>query len=64
VLKDLYLGDAAGALAALERYRSLTGEDKLVSGWIAELRHRTGTPAAPAPAADAAEAAAPPSEGA
>ena len=65
VLSDLYLGDPKGALSALEQYKQLTGEEKPVSGWIAELRQRLGiaTPkhtepssasAAPAPAAGAA----------
>jgi Flp pilus assembly protein TadD len=62
VLRDLYLGDPHGALAALERYKSLSGEDRAVTGWIAELRQRTGTasppagppsPAAPVPAEEA-----------
>jgi tetratricopeptide (TPR) repeat protein len=48
VLRDLYLADPNGALAALERYRSLSGEEKPVSGWIAELRQRTGSAAPPA----------------
>jgi Flp pilus assembly protein TadD len=43
VLRDLYLGDAPGALDAFEKYRSLTGEDRQVTGWIAELRQRTGS---------------------
>jgi tetratricopeptide (TPR) repeat protein len=51
VLLDLYLGDAERALTELERYKELTGEDKPVSGWIAELRQRTGKPAAPRPQA-------------
>lgn len=55
VLRDLYLGDPHGALAALEQYRSLTGEDKPVTSWIAELRQRTGTAAPPPVAADPAE---------
>ena len=65
VLLDLYLGDPAAALAEMEQYRQLSGEDKPVSGWIAELRHRTGIKApvpapAPAPAEpEAAPAAAP-----
>ena len=54
VVSDLYLGDPERALTAFERYKELTGEDKPVSGWIAELRQRTGKPvqkpAAPAPA--------------
>jgi len=60
VVLDLYLGDAPGALAAFERYKELSGEQKPVSGWIAELRHRVGKSAAPAaagaspPAADQA----------
>ena len=68
VLSDLYLGDPKGALSALEQYKQLTGEEKPVSGWIAELRQRLGiaTPkhtepqsasAAPAPAAGAAASA-------
>ena len=52
---DLYIGDAPGALAALEHYKELTGEDKPVTGWIAELRQRTGKKTPP-------PAAAPPSE--
>jgi hypothetical protein len=51
VLLDLYLGDPERALTELERYKELTGEDKPVTGWIAELRQRTGKPAAPRPAA-------------
>jgi len=42
VLSDLYLGDPGRALTAFEQYRQLTGEDKPVSGWIAELRQRLG----------------------
>jgi Flp pilus assembly protein TadD len=75
VVSDLYLGDPERALTAFERYKELTGEEKPVSGWIAELRQRTGkpplrkAPAAQAPAqesngaqkpADAPPAAAPP----
>jgi len=56
VLSDLYLGDPGRALTAFEQYRQLTGEDKPVSGWIAELRQRLGMPPpkrpAPAPPAD------------
>jgi tetratricopeptide (TPR) repeat protein len=50
VLLDLYLGDPERALTELERYKELTGEEKPVNGWIAELRQRTGKPAAPKPA--------------
>jgi tetratricopeptide (TPR) repeat protein len=55
VLLDLYLQDPTEALAEFEKYRSLTGEDKPVSGWIAELRRRTGV-AAPPPAVKPADA--------
>src|SRR5262245_2887015 len=51
VLLDLYLGDPETALTELERYKELTGEDKPVTGWIAELRQRTGKPPAPRPGA-------------
>src|SRR5438034_9459669 len=55
VLSDLYLGDPGRALSAFEQYQQLTGEDKPVSGWIAELRQRLGMPPVkrPAPAAPA-----------
>ncbi len=55
VLRDLYLGDAPGALEALERYEALTGEKEPVKGWVAELRRRAGkSPAGHGPAAAAA----------
>ena len=50
VLSDLYLGDPGRALTAFEQYRQLTGEDKPVSGWIAELRQRLGMPPPKRPA--------------
>ena len=61
VVSDLYLGDPERALTAFERYKELTGEEKPVSGWIAELRARTGKPPVkrpqPAPAAGSSGAA-------
>jgi tetratricopeptide (TPR) repeat protein len=51
VVSDLYLGDAERALTAFEQYRQLTGEEKPVSGWIAELRQRLGMPPLKRPAA-------------
>ena len=61
VLLDLYLQDPTAALAEMEQYRRLTGEDKPVSGWIAELRRRTGVAApAPAPAPGPTDTAPPP----
>jgi tetratricopeptide (TPR) repeat protein len=57
VLLDLYLNDPTAALAEMEQYQQLSGEDKPVSGWVAELRHRTGwKPPAPAPANEPAPA--------
>src|SRR2546429_548468 len=55
VLSDLYHADPGRALTAFEQYQQLTGEDKPVSGWIAELRQRLGVPPLkrPAPAAPA-----------
>jgi tetratricopeptide (TPR) repeat protein len=61
VLSDLYLGDPQQALKDFEQYKQLTGEDKPVSGWIAELRQRLGV--APAKHSAPAESA-PPSPGA
>ena len=46
VLLDLYLGDPVAALQSFERYKSLTGEEKPVNGWIAELKQRIAKSAA------------------
>ena len=51
VVSDLYLGDPERALTAFEKYKELTGEEKPVSGWIAELRVRTGKPPLKRPSA-------------
>jgi tetratricopeptide (TPR) repeat protein len=56
VLLDLYLGDPATALGELVKYQTLANEQKPVSGWIAELRNRTGIKA---PADNGAAAQAP-----
>jgi tetratricopeptide (TPR) repeat protein len=64
VLLDLYLDEPVTAQAELETYKTLSGEDKPVSGWIAELRARNKVatrPAEPAPAAEAEPA--PPPQG-
>ena len=70
VLLDLYLDDPVTAQTELETYKTLTGEDKPVSGWLAELRSRnkvaapkTSTPAADAAAPDAPAPEAPPQGG-
>jgi tetratricopeptide (TPR) repeat protein len=62
VLRDLYLDQPAAALADLEQYRKLAGQDKPVVMWIAELQHRTGLkepPAGQRPAAVTAQPSAP-----
>ncbi len=59
VLLDLYLAQPERALMELERYKKLSGEDKPVSGWIAELRQRTGKKAPPAPQREQAQQAEP-----
>lgn len=56
VLRDLYLNEPAAALADFEQYRRLSGQDQPVVLWIAELQHRTGIKAPPAPARTAAVA--------
>ena len=50
VLLDLYQGDAVAALAQFQLYKQLTGEDKPVSTWLADLRRRTGVRATPSAA--------------
>jgi len=54
VVLDLYLADPERALTELERYQELSGEEKPVSVWIAELRQRTAkkTPASHAAPAE------------
>jgi hypothetical protein len=54
VVSDLYLGDPTRALKAFEQYKQLTGEDKPVSGWIAELRQRLGLTPSKRPAGESA----------
>ena len=51
VLLDLYLEDPLTAQTEFETYKTLTGEDKPVSGWLAELRARNKVRA---PASEAA----------
>ena len=60
VLRDLYLEEPAAALADFERYRKLTGEEKPVVMWIAELEHRRGSHA---PSGAATPAASRPQQG-
>jgi tetratricopeptide (TPR) repeat protein len=48
IVLDLYLGDAAAALPAMEHYKDLVPDDKAVTGWVADLKQRAGKNAAPA----------------
>ncbi|HEU4781345.1 MAG TPA: tetratricopeptide repeat protein, partial [Steroidobacteraceae bacterium] len=52
VLLDLYLEDPMTAQSEFETYKQLTGEDKPVTGWLAELRARNKV-RAPTPAPEA-----------
>jgi Flp pilus assembly protein TadD len=59
VLLDLFMNDPVTAQTEFETYKTLTGEEKPVTGWIAELRSRNKanaprTPATEAPAPEAA----------
>jgi tetratricopeptide (TPR) repeat protein len=58
VLLDLYLEDPLTAQTEFETYKTLTSEDKPVSGWIAELKSRNKAPGKAAPKADEAAPAA------
>jgi len=64
VLLDLYLADSLAAQSELETYKTLTGEDKPVSGWLADLRARnkSSAPRTPKPETPAPESPAPASE--
>ncbi|HYL03269.1 MAG TPA: tetratricopeptide repeat protein [Steroidobacteraceae bacterium] len=59
VVADLYLADPGRALIAFTRYQELTGVDKPVSGWIAELRQRLKLPPVKKPEASPPPAGAP-----
>ncbi|HEV2700543.1 MAG TPA: tetratricopeptide repeat protein [Steroidobacteraceae bacterium] len=48
IVLDLYLGDTAAALTAMQRYKDLGGDDKSLTGWLADLKQRAGKNAAPA----------------
>jgi tetratricopeptide (TPR) repeat protein len=42
IVHDMYLGDPGAAIESFERYKALTGEDRPVTGWIADVRQRSG----------------------
>jgi tetratricopeptide (TPR) repeat protein len=43
ILYDLYLAQPQKALDEFDRYIAIVGENKQVSGWVAELHKRVGT---------------------
>ncbi len=52
IVLDLYLGDTAAALTAMEHYKDLAADDKAATGWVADLKQRAGkNTAAPGSAA-------------
>jgi tetratricopeptide (TPR) repeat protein len=54
VVRDVYLADPGAAIEPFERYKALTGEDRPLSSWIADVRQRAGRrEAAPVPAGEA-----------
>jgi Flp pilus assembly protein TadD len=56
IVLDLYLGDTAAALTAMEHYQELAANDKAVTGWIADLKQRAGKNTAPAASSAPAKA--------
>jgi Flp pilus assembly protein TadD len=56
IVLDLYLGDTAAALTAMQRYQELAADDKAVTGWIADLKQRAAKNAAPAASSAPAKA--------
>lgn len=50
ILQDLYLGDPGAALPGFERYQALTGEERPVTSWIADVRQRAGAATTAVPA--------------
>lgn len=56
VVRDMYLGDPGASIESFERYKALTGEDRPVTSWIADVRQRSGKAGAASQAAPAAQA--------
>ncbi|MEJ0100986.1 MAG: tetratricopeptide repeat protein [Pseudomonadota bacterium] len=57
VLRDIYQDDPVGALQLLEQYKTVTGEDRPVTGWIADVKQRASKRGATSPASPATPAA-------
>jgi len=50
VVRDMYLADPGAAIEPFERYKALSGEERPLSSWIADVKQRAARrePAAPA----------------
>ncbi|HTY48636.1 MAG TPA: hypothetical protein VMB48_02965 [Steroidobacteraceae bacterium] len=59
IVLDLYLGDVVPAYAAMLHYQSLAGDDKVVAGWVADLKRRAAKAGAAVDAPGAPGAAVP-----
>ena len=53
---DMYLGDPGAAVPGFERYQSLTGEERPVTSWIADVKQRAARAGGAAVAAPPAQA--------
>jgi tetratricopeptide (TPR) repeat protein len=42
VLRDVYMNDPGSAVELLEKYQTITGEDRPVTSWIADVKQRAG----------------------
>jgi tetratricopeptide (TPR) repeat protein len=42
VVRDMYLDDPAAAIEPFERYRTITGEERPLASWIADVKQRAG----------------------
>jgi lipoprotein NlpI len=56
VLRDMYMDDPAGAVQPLEQYKTITGEERPVTGWIADVKQRASKRGAAQPATQTTEA--------
>ncbi len=43
----MYLGDPAAAVEPFERYKAISGEDRPITSWIADVKQRAGKRDAP-----------------
>ncbi|MEO6079373.1 MAG: tetratricopeptide repeat protein [Steroidobacteraceae bacterium] len=55
VVRDMYLGEPAAAVEPFERYKALSGEDRPVTSWLADVKQRAGKRETTIPAVAAPE---------